>query len=1053
MQFEQNRELLQSELDQLRWEKKELEESFSLLEQQLKQHQERSDSENNRLLESQRLQQKELKRRIQILEQKKRRLSEIDHQLENTENEQLRDVHKLRDKLCNAATAGSPTDYGCLSRESDAEPLDDSEGEGTELDENSPDYQQLFYQLQHELDVSATEKKKMLITHTEALNKVQSEAEEEKQRLFSSESEQNKTILRLRKELHSSQMALEQYKNDAHSLEVQLQMLQQEIEVKDREMQLLQGRQQRKILPILPSQTVENKELTRIKEEKKSLQETINAKVAEFERHLQNEAIHRKKCEALLEERQREHQEELTKTKEGAERKVLTFQKMLSSEQTANRIRSEIQVERAEKQVKAGHFSIRNLEEKVELAEKQCKILLLELSQQKDEAQKQERQITELQDIQRKVREELFVMAREKRELEIHLEHQLHTQIAQVQSELEQKVVEEVAMEDIDLPLEGLSLTMPLRPSSRQSYQYNHEEIVVQMKEQLDNLQMSLLQQHDSFSKTNELTLVQQLLQTNLALKQSLEQEQKDRQREFAALNSEIETLQRRMKNDRLKVATFNNNVSEKLEKALKSLQQRTEACICTSLAKVEAASAAISHLIQGANAREEVCTKASVSGLKQETHEQEINSTCSDKEMTEEDQEVEHQLHVDETETHELKKHLQETPAQSSLLQAYQTARVHEYAVMKPPEITVRQKRILPEYFSKEKSNKVEQGNEEHSTVLLLERERKAVQQQMEMSNQIHMKLMAEISSLKDKVCVKEKEIETLQRKLQQKLVNECVVTPQIQATPRKSTSEAVRTLGVDYRCLQVQHAAEVEQLKEELEKSMTKSVELEQQVFALREAVQVQEAELRASMTIREGERRESERHTKKSQTIFAKEELSSARMEVDSLKMQLHAVCKQLFSVPTKSDSVDYCDLAQRAQYEIKQLLRQLSEEKILHHEAEIQMEKSQNEWQVQESQWLMEHEEEVRALKQRNSHLLQMLEDTRSQYQEYIEDKERENAEILQDLITKQASLENELEQRTKQDSFQAEDKDEEREALLDIIQQLCSQWERPFDYVG
>ena len=51
-------------------------------------------------------------------------------------------------------------------------------------------------------------------------------------------------------------------------------------------------------------------------------------------------------------------------------------------------------------------------------------------------------------------------------------------------------------------------------------------------------------------------------------------------------------------------------------------------------------------------------------------------------------------------------------------------------------------------------------------------------------------------------------------------------------------------------------------------------------------------------------------------------------------------------------------------------------------------------SQTEWQLQETQWLAEHEEEVRALKQRNSHLEQMLEDMRSQYQEYIAEQERQ-----------------------------------------------------------
>lgn len=58
----------------------------------------------------------------------------------------------------------------------------------------------------------------------------------------------------------------------------------------------------------------------------------------------------------------------------------------------------------------------------------------------------------------------------------------------------------------------------------------------------------------------------------------------------------------------------------------------------------------------------------------------------------------------------------------------------------------------------------------------------------------------------------------------------------------------------------------------------------------------------------------------------------------------------------------------------------------------------MAESQTEWEAQESQWQVEHEEEVRALRQRNSQLLKLLEDTRIQYQDYIEDQEREVAVI-------------------------------------------------------
>lgn len=62
--------------------------------------------------------------------------------------------------------------------------------------------------------------------------------------------------------------------------------------------------------------------------------------------------------------------------------------------------------------------------------------------------------------------------------------------------------------------------------------------------------------------------------------------------------------------------------------------------------------------------------------------------------------------------------------------------------------------------------------------------------------------------------------------------------------------------------------------------------------------------------------------------------------------------------------------------------------------MRHEVEVCMAECQTEWEAQESQWQVEHEEEVRALRQRNSQLLKQLEDTAFQYQEFIREQERE-----------------------------------------------------------
>jgi hypothetical protein len=149
----------------------------------------------------------------------------------------------------------------------------------------------------------------------------------------------------------------------------------------------------------------------------------------------------------------------------------------------------------------------------------------------------------------------------------------------------------------------------------------------------------------------------------------------------------------------------------------------------------------------------------------------------------------------------------------------------------------------------------------------------------------------------------------------------------------------------------------------------------------------------------------------------------------------------------------DQIDYNHLAARAEDKIALLFKQISKEQSLRQEVEINTGEIQAEWQMQESQWLVEHEEEVRALRQRNFHLSQMLQDTRAQYHDYIADRERENADILQDLIAKQADMESELELRTNQlsqSSFRRDSQSEQKEVMLELLEQLCTQLLAPSD---
>ena len=77
--------------------------------------------------------------------------------------------------------------------------------------------------------------------HEDDMARLKLQLQEVKQQHSAKEKELNKSIVRLGKELQSSQLALEQYKHDAQSLEDQLQKSKQAVKAKEKELHLLHG--------------------------------------------------------------------------------------------------------------------------------------------------------------------------------------------------------------------------------------------------------------------------------------------------------------------------------------------------------------------------------------------------------------------------------------------------------------------------------------------------------------------------------------------------------------------------------------------------------------------------------------------------------------------------------------------------------------------------------------------------------------------------------------------------------------------------------------------
>ena len=521
--------------------------------------------------------------------------TQIENQLENLEvnlGKQLCDIHKLRDKLSNTEMGDSDPQSKSLAPVLVGDPeLLASADEVSEEEERSHGYQEEVRDLQHKLEVALAEQQQLMIDHNEALQRIQSDTQDEMQKLIASGKEQNEAILRLRKELHSSQLALEQYKSDAQSLEVQLQLLQHEIKAKERELQLVQGRPFKRFATVPSNVALENEELAKLRDEKKNMQKNIEVKLAEAEElHLHQLQDQEATYKAELEMRAQIHHKELARVREDAMCEITALKATMSKEHASNMC-FEIQLANVQKELNESHLVVKSLTSRLEMAEKHFEHL------------SKQREVKEalIEATQPQSDTEMSSAERERQEPKEQI--QLHTELEEMQS----KVTDTMPMVAVEEATEGSNyqLSTEVMPSSVMPPMVQccqsgfHEEIVSQMKEQLQDLQVCLVQQTNTSDK-NELTLVKELLNTIQALEVSLEREQDRSIKELETLEEEkSKALTERDISFSVERAHFYHAVLENLKEAVQFLVQRSESSICSCVKKIEEASKALAHITE----------------------------------------------------------------------------------------------------------------------------------------------------------------------------------------------------------------------------------------------------------------------------------------------------------------------------------------------------------------------------------------------------------------------------------------------------------------------
>ena len=763
---------------------------------------------------------------------------QIDLQLASTEDslaKQLNEIHTLRDKLSNVTSQSSQSqtemsqDVMDNFAETDPEEhLHDLNWDRRELLLGSEQHLEV---IKCEVEALKAEKMMLIADHKDELEQI---AKANKQKYQEIEDEQNITLKRLRKELHSSQLALEQYKNDAQSLEVQLQKSKQEIKAKERELELLQNRPQRKVLPVVPSQTQRNEEIEELRKENRSLHQNLQERVAEFQSLHEALFTNEVSYEAQLKAKEYEYQREQEKREKDAKYRASSIQERIEKELVSTKTRCDIQVESVQQLLKGSQLTTEQFKRKLESAEKQCETLLLDLSQQKVTVTTQANQIAELKEIQLRLHEQIS-HAKQDRQKEdakcaekTNMEQKLHSEIERLQCQLrknsdrEEALIEESKLEEVDYSLERISpITSPSRHSYQSDYSY-HEDIVTQMKSQLVDLQTCLIQQQNSLSKSNELTLVQELLETNAILQANLEREQKERMKELATLDakdSSIECLTEKVEEKNQQLVNF---FLEKLEEALECIQQRSEASISTSSSKVSEASTAILKVI-------EVMRKRHINAQDSELHQaqivqdefqQEVKKLHStlDREFAQTERELKESLHSKECEVKELRELLEEASESLRSLRSQGDDLLVDTICEKEESDSG----LLDE---KEVQGMITESDKEIKFRALQEEVKRAMNSHQNMTDTIRndMKLKEkEISCMEAQIYAKEQEIQELQHKLQTVVQEPVEVIQYVEAAPLESVSDAVFTsMQKDLKAgrqqsvqLETQHKVEVDKV-----------------------------------------------------------------------------------------------------------------------------------------------------------------------------------------------------------------------------------------------
>ena len=479
--------------------------------------------------------------------------------------------------------------------------------------------------LHNELTSLQTELESERQLREEEVNKLVQKLQERQNLLSEIETQKHGEILEVRKELETAQASLVHYQQEVESLTSQMHNSQEALDAKELELAEMQKKFEAAQAGKSQQADIDAEEVTRLKTSLEQMQEEY-AQSSELNEHLQKqvemfqatvevskqnaeEEISKLRSQLItahdeISEQSTLYEDEILQLKEDSERKLQSWREKAEmrlaevQEGCQRQIqRYKVQMEVVHQELKSSEMQQRRLQEKLVEVEQECENALAEINQLREGEEssqlliadyqvKEEQYLAELAqyrvDVER-YQAELSLLRADSRRFEDEVSsNNSGTEEAQVWAvPIDEEIVAVDVTDDLEATpdLEATSdfdATTDLETSRPSSSHYSdvssHEDVVDQMKSQLEELQKLLALQGSKGGEDaveTELSLVQELLSNN------------------AMLQSKVHKMQQKAKSEHSKHA---DSLQAK-ERTIKALQSKMDLEMQAAMALVAAAS------------------------------------------------------------------------------------------------------------------------------------------------------------------------------------------------------------------------------------------------------------------------------------------------------------------------------------------------------------------------------------------------------------------------------------------------------------------------------